>query len=231
MRFLTVVLSLICLVVMAGERPADWTDPHLDNLDPEKWQPLDPYRFPHIRVQAGPYADDLAAMAEAFDEIGETILDEVHAAATAAELPVFVTGVSLKGELVRRTHFFPVLQETVPGIAPTEEHLRIFFNPRMGLKVPGGVQSPLMGLFHELHHALIFLEDPEANAKYYPALYGETDRHTLSASPLERHIEKEEMLIIRGEEWRLARKLNQPARRTHTGQPVRVTGPLSTQPW
>ncbi len=101
----------------------------------------------------------------------------------------------------------------------------------MGLKVSGGVQSPLLGLFHELQHALIFLEDPEVNVKYYPALYGETDRHVLSGSPLERHIEKEEMLIIQGEERRLAKKLGQPVRRGHTGRPVRVTGPVSTQPW
>ena len=57
------------------------------------------------------------------------------------------------------------------------------------------------------------------------------DRHTLAESSLERHIQREEMLIIQGEEWRLARRLNQPARRTHAGQPVRVTGPLSTQTW
>jgi hypothetical protein len=233
MRPLFAFLSLlVAATVPAAERPADWTDPHLQNLNPAKWQPLDPQRYPHIRVAAGPYADDLVAMAAEFDRMGESILDDLNAAAIAAELPVFVTGETLSGKTVKRTHFFPVLQETLPGITPTEEHVRIFFNPRMGLRVSsGGVQSPLLGFFHELQHALIFLEDPESNVQYYPALDGETNRHVLAESQLERHIQREEMVIIQGEEWRLARKMDQPTRRDHAGQPVRVTGPLSTQTW
>lgn len=91
----------------------------------------------------------------------------------------------------------------------------IYFNPKSGLEVaPNKVQSPALGLLHELGHALRFLEDIEGLRK---------DLKTED----KKFKNYEEKRVIEEIETPAAFKLGEPVRFNHGGKKVEVHGPTS----
>ncbi len=82
----------------------------------------------------------------------------------------------------------------------------ITWDPTSGLRVPGGVQSPALGLVHEGDHALGHL------------------RGNLAPTPA-----AEELRVIKGAEADAAGRLNQPTRSGHIGLAIPVRCPTCTQ--
>jgi hypothetical protein len=74
----------------------------------------------------------------------------------------------------------------------------------------GGVQSPALGLGHEMAHAV---EDPRAEAR-------------LAAQPDPRYDSKEERRVITGAERHAAQTLGEAVRTDHSGTTFRVNSPI-----
>ena len=100
---------------------------------------------------------------------------------------------------------------------------QINWNPYIGLETDeGDILSPTTLLSHELDQAAKYDKDPTGSVK---------DIKTDDSA----YDNKEEKRVITGSETRTARELgevgpDQPSRKNHGGEPVRVKGPTSTTP-
>jgi len=99
-------------------------------------------------------------------------------------------------------------------------HKILTFDPTSGLQVaPGQVQTPALGVLHEMGHAENDLEDSEQNNK---------DHLTPPSEP--NYQNKAEEDVIKNVETPAAKKLHEPTRDNHFGTPVRVKCPVCNQP-
>jgi len=156
---------------------------------------------------------DMTTLVDYYKSEGLTVLSDLDALAKKEGFTIFFTAINpLTKKLEHEMGMYNYAHLK-------NKMLIISLNTRAGLKLPGaldGVQSPALGLFHELHHAINFLRDPTNN-------YAQITKDEASNVAYNK---ADDAAIITGPESVLAKKWKQTARRFHSeGTPIQVKCP------
>jgi len=96
----------------------------------------------------------------------------------------------------------------------------IYWNPRGGLEVEDGIQSPALGLQHESGHVLEAIRNPNKAAYYQQDTSGWS---VAAQGRFQERYEKYEIQNIQHHESPVGRALGEPLRQKFTGRPVTVS--------